>query len=224
MNKTFVKLAAVAMAALVSTATMAQDGGNATTSNLKIGYTNVAYIFNISPRAKEIENEIKTRTTMLQKQIEEKEQELQSKFETYQKQRESMMESIRADKEQELRNLDAAIMNLRKNGEAELKNKYEELVSPESDRISDAVKSVAKENGFTYIINGDPQILLYGQEGLDVTPMVLKKLGITPPPPGSNPSTARPAAGGSSAPASPGSTGARPAPGSGTNYKPKPKK
>lgn len=121
---------------------------------------------------------------MLLKEIENKEKDFQDKLASYQKAQGNMLESIKADKENELRNLESSIMNLKKNAEAELKAKYEELVAPESDRISKAVKDVASENGYTYIINGDPQIVLYASEKFDVTDLVLKKLGITPPPPG----------------------------------------
>lgn len=172
----------IVTAALVASSFL---GANAQTEGLKIGYTNVNYIFSLSPRSKEIESEIKTRTQILQKEIEKKEQELQAKFQDYEKSRNSMMESIRADKENELRNLEQSIMNLRKNADGELRNKYEELVAPESEKISKAVKDVAKENGFTYIMNGDPQVMLFGEEKFDVTDMVLKKLGISPPAPGS---------------------------------------
>jgi outer membrane protein len=153
----------------------------------KLGYTNVNYIYSLSPKSKEIESEIKSRTTMLQKEIENKEKDFQEKLASYQKAQGNMLESIKADKENELRNLESSIMNLKKNAEAELKAKYEELVAPESDRISKAVKDVATENGFTYIINGDPQIVLYSSEKYDVTDLVLKKLGITPPAPGEKP-------------------------------------
>jgi outer membrane protein len=151
---------------------------------VKIGYTNVSYIFSISPRSKEIESEIKSRTQLLQKEVEGKEKELQEKYAAYQKSASTMMESIRADKENEIRNLEQSIMNLRKNADAELRQKYEDLVSPESDKIQKAIKEVAKENGYTYVINGDPQSMLYGEEKYDITDLVLKKLGITRPAPG----------------------------------------
>ncbi len=182
MSNTIIMKKFIVTAALLASGIL---GAQAQTDGLKIGYTNVNYIFSLSPRSKEIESEIKTRTQILQKEVEKKEQELQAKFQDYEKTRSTMMESIRADKENELRNLEQSIMNLRKNADGELRNKYEELVAPESEKISKAVKDVAKENGYTYIMNGDPQVMLFGEEKYDVTDLVLKKLGITPPAPGS---------------------------------------
>lgn len=148
---------------------------------LKIGYTNANYIFSLSPRSKEIESEIKTRSTQLRKEIEKKEEDYRSKFEEYDKNKGSMSNAIRQSKEDEIRALEQNIMNLRQNAETEIKNKSDELIAPESEKISKAIKEVATENGYTYIFNGDPQIMLYGTEALNVTDLVLKKLNINPP-------------------------------------------
>ena len=183
-------------------------GAQEAAAPIKIGYTNVTYIFNLSPKSKEIESELKSRQTMLSKEIENKQKDFQEKLAAYQKAQGNMLESIKADKENELRNLQTSIETLQRNAEAELKNKYDELIAPESDRISKAVKEVATENGYTYIINGDPNTVLYSSEKYDVTNLVLKKLGINPP------ATADKAASGSGAGTSPAAVkpaGAKPA-------------
>jgi outer membrane protein len=172
------------------------------TRPMKIGYTNANYIFSISPRAKEIESEIRSRTLVLRKELEKKQEEFRAKLDDYEKAKTAMMESIRKSKENELRNLEQNLMELQQNAEGELKNKYDELVAPESDRIQKAIKDVAAENNFTYVINGDPQVLLYGVESGNITDLVLKKLGITPPPPGSeNNAETKPNTGGNDSPA-----------------------
>jgi len=159
---------------------------------LKIGYTNANYIFSLSPRSKEIESEIKTRSTQLRKEIERKEEEFRTKYEEYDKGKANMSNAIRQSKEDELRAGEQNIMTLRTNAETEIKNKSDELIAPESDKISKAIKEVAAENNFTYVLNGDPQIMLYGTESLNITDLVLKKLGITAPTPGSEKTTTEP--------------------------------
>jgi outer membrane protein len=164
---------------LLSVASFAQDKA------LKIGYTNANYIFSLSPRSKEIESDLKTRSIQLKKEIEKKEEEFRAKYEDYDKNKGNMSTAIRQSKEDELRSAEQNIMNLRQNAEQEIKTKSDELIAPESDRIAKAIKEVATENSFTYVLNGDPQIMLYGAESLNITDLVLKKLGITPPVPGS---------------------------------------
>lgn len=161
---------------------------------LKIGYTNANYIFSLSPKAKEIESELKTRSIQLKKEIEKKEEDFRGKYEEYDKTKGTMSSAIRQSKEEELRSLESIIMNLRQNAEQEIKTKSDELIAPESDRIAKAIKDVASENGYTYIFNGDPQIMLYGAEAFNITDLVLKKLGIEKPVPGAEPKTDAPAA------------------------------
>jgi outer membrane protein len=175
MKKTFIAL----VICLCATLAWAQD------KPLKIGYTNANYIFSLSPRSKEIESEIKTRSTQLRKEIERKEEDFRTRYEEYEKGKGAMSNAIRQSKEDELRSMEQNIMTLRQNAETEIKNKSDELIAPESDKISKAIKEVAAENNFTYILNGDPQIMLYGTESLNITDLVLKKLNITAPGPGS---------------------------------------
>jgi len=155
----------------------------------KIGYTNANYIFSISPKAKEIESEIRSRSMVLRKELEKKQEEFRTKLDDYEKTKNSMMEAIRRSKENELRNLEQNLMELQQGAETEIKNKTDELIAPESDRIQKAIKDVAAENGYTFVINGDPQVLLYGVESANITDLVLKKLGITPPTPGAENTT-----------------------------------
>ena len=155
----------------------------------KIGYTNANYIFSVSPKAKEIESEIRSRSMVLRKELEKKQEEFRTKLDDYEKTKNSMMEAIRRSKENELRNLEQNLMELQQGAETEIKNKTDELIAPESDRIQKAIKDVAAENGYTFVINGDPQVLLYGVESANITDLVLKKLGITPPAPGSENTT-----------------------------------
>ncbi|MES2389562.1 MAG: OmpH family outer membrane protein [Bacteroidota bacterium] len=189
--KTTISKAIFALLFLAAFSVNAQDADKP----MKIGYTNVNYIFSLSPQSKVIESELKSRQAMLTKEIEYKQKDFQTKLEAYQKAQSTMLESIKADKETELRNLQTSIQTLQTNAESELKTKYDELIAPESERISKAVKDVAVENGFTYVINGDPNTVLYSNEKFDVTDLVLKKLGINPAAAGSEkPAADKPAA------------------------------
>ncbi|SFC68311.1 outer membrane protein [Flexibacter flexilis DSM 6793] len=186
----FFALIAVTVAAQAqdSTATKVNAAG---AKNLKIGYTNVNYILSVSPRAKEIEADLKARGIQLKKEIDGKMQQLETKYADYQKNAATMLESIRVDKENELRTLQASIETLQQNAQTELKNKEDELLKPEIEKIYKAINEVAIAEGYTYVLNSD-QVLLYAVEQFDVTESVAKKLGFKLPAPGSE--TATPAA------------------------------
>ena len=62
------------------------------------------------------------------------------------------------------------------------------IAEPALDKIQKAIEEVAKENGYNFIINsGQPEvglhIILYADEKDNISNLVLKKLGIEPPPP-----------------------------------------
>ena len=56
-------------------------------------------------------------------------------------------------------------------------NKETELFQPIFDAAKEAIETVAKENGYTYIIDESVGVLLYAG-GDDILPLVKTKLGI----------------------------------------------
>lgn len=59
-------------------------------------------------------------------------------------------------------------------------------MDPVQAKVGKTIEDVAKENGFSLILNlqiSGLDVILYGDDKLDVSDLVLKKMGITPPPP-----------------------------------------
>jgi outer membrane protein len=180
MNKPFVIAVATVMTLL---------GGRSYAQNAqKIGYTNIDYIVANHPKSKQIETQLTTTRTQYSNAVQEKVKTFQDKLAVYQKGAAGMSEVIRTDREKELQNLQQSIEEFQRNAEAELQKKQQELLDPVLQEIDKAVKDVAKENNYTYVINTDvsPQltpVLLYVTEDFNITDLVFKKLGITPPKP-----------------------------------------
>jgi outer membrane protein len=68
-----------------------------------------------------------------------------------------------------------------------LQRKSGELLEPVFEKIQNAIDAVAKANGYTHVFNsGQPEaglnILLYARDEDNISDLVLKQLGITPPP------------------------------------------
>lgn len=175
--KTKFLIIAIALTAITFTATAQGD--------LKIGYTTPDYILNQLPEAKQIEADLKSREKVLQNQLQAKYKEYETKVADYQANVESWDELIRSDKEQELTSLQQSLQRFQGEAEQSLMKKREELLKPAYEKIGKAIEDVAKENGYSHIFNlGAPglDILLFARQEDDVTSLVLKKLGITPPP------------------------------------------
>jgi outer membrane protein len=180
MNKVKFFLAAVCMVAM-SVVSNAQ-----TAASLKIGYTNVEYILALMPESKQIESDLKAYSTQLETQLQTKYKEYQTKGEAYQKGAQTMTDVIRADKEKELMSLQSSIEEFQKNAEASLQKKQQALLEPAYKKMQKAIDDVAKENNITYIFNSDAgygtnAILLHAPESDNVSDLVLKKMGVTPP-------------------------------------------
>ena len=101
----------------------------------------------------------------------------------YQASAATMVDLVRKDKETELQQLEQNIQKFQQDAQASVQKKEADLMTPLYRKIGDAIKEVAKENGFSLIINaqvGQADILLYTDEKYDVSTMVLKKMGVAP--------------------------------------------
>ena len=106
---------------------------------------------------------------------------LDEKVKVYQEARQSgMLNQIQtAEREAELQKMNQEIVQYEQQLQNQLAQKRQELLGPILQKVDQAVKAVASENGFvmifdTSITNG----VLYAQDSEDVLPLVKSKLGI----------------------------------------------
>src|SRR5258708_35362962 len=136
------------------------------------------------PEYKQVENQMKTHGDQLQAQLKAKYTEYETKLKTYQAGATTMVDAVRKDKETELTQLQENIQKFQQDAEASLRKKQTDLTAPVYAKIGKSIGDVAKENGYTFIINpqlvGGGDILLYTDEKYNISVLVLKKMGITP--------------------------------------------
>lgn len=167
--------------ALVTAVSMAQ-----TTAPVKVGYADVEYIFSQMPEAKQIETELQTLQTQLKKQYDAKVAEFQKKLDEYQKFGPTAPDAVRQNSERELNQLRENIQKFEQDSQVDLEKKRNTLLTPVQEKVGKNIEETAKENGFSLILNlqiSGLDVVLYGDEKLDISDLVLKKMGITPPPP-----------------------------------------
>jgi outer membrane protein len=151
----------------------------------KIGYADVEYIFSQMPESKTIEAELQSLQNQLKKQIDTKLAEFQKKVAEYQQFGANVPESVRQNTERELRQMQENIEKLQQDAQMDMQRKQSQLMEPVYTKVGKAIEEVAKENGFSLILNNQISgldVILYGDEKLDVSDLVLKKMGITPKP------------------------------------------
>src|SRR5690606_13971606 len=133
----------------------------------------------------QIETELKSTQTQLKNRIDAKTQEFQKKLADYQANLNTMLDAVRQNTERELTQLQENLQQLQQDAQVTIQNKQAELMEPVYNKVGKAIEDVAKENGYTFILNqqiGGLDVILYGDEKNDVSDLVLKKLGVTPKP------------------------------------------
>jgi outer membrane protein len=163
-----------------------------TAAATKVGYADVDYIFSQMPEAKQIDTELKSTQTQLKNQIDTKAKEFQTKLQDYQANMNTMLDAVRVNTERELRQLQENIELLQQNAQTTIQNKQTQLMQPVYQKVGKAIEDVAKENGFTFILSqqiGGLDVILYGDDKMDISDLVLKKMGITPKPATTPPGT-----------------------------------
>ena len=165
---------------------------HAQTTPTKIGYADVDYIFSQLPEAKQIDTELKSTQAQLKNQIDSKYQEYQKKLADYQANINTMLEAVRANTERELIQMQQNIEKLQADAQTTISAKENQLMEPVYKKVGKGIEDVAKENGFTFILSqqiGGLDVILYGDDKMDISDLVLKKLGVTPKPPTTPPAT-----------------------------------
>lgn len=149
----------------------------------KIGSADVDYIFSQMPEFKQIDAELKSLENMLKKNLEAKGQEFQRKVAEYQQNAGTMLDAVRQNTERELQQLQANLEKMQQDAQAEIQKKSTTLMEPVYAKVGKAIEDVAKENGYSFILNqqiGGLDVILYGDQNADVSDLVLKKMGVTP--------------------------------------------
>ncbi|WP_035755799.1 OmpH family outer membrane protein [Hugenholtzia roseola] len=165
-------------------ATLFVFGANAQ-NTLKIGYTSATQILVLMPEFKVKQSELESYNKVLDGQLAAKQKEFQTKYEEYEKTRAQNPPVVNQQKENELRQLQQSFTDMQQQFQNDLAEKERALLEPLFGKIQDAINEVAKENQYTLVLNAfdgtnNPNIL-YAAEGIDITPLVLKKLGVEPP-------------------------------------------
>ena len=90
-----------------------------------------------------------------------------------------MSNLIRQSKEKEIVDLETRIREFESSADMALQNKQLELVTPLIEKVQNAVNTVGKEKGFTYILDKAVGAVVYiGDDAIDITPDVKAKLGL----------------------------------------------
>lgn len=148
-------------------------------AQVKIAHVNTAEILDAMPDKATAEKAMEKYYGELQSQLETMAKEYQSKMQDYEANVATMSNLVKQSKEKEIIDLQTRIQQFQANAEAEFENKRAELLKPILDKIQNAINTVGKEKGYTYMIDLATGAAVYvGTDAVDATKDVKAKLGI----------------------------------------------
>ena len=148
-------------------------------AQVKLAHVNTAEILDVMPDKATAEKSLEKYYGELQSQLEAMAKEYQTKMQDYEANQATMSNLVKQSKEKEIIDLQTRIQQFQANAENEFESKRAELLKPILDKIQNAINSVGKEKGYTYIIDLATGAAVYvGDNAVDVTKDVKAKLGI----------------------------------------------
>ncbi len=149
-------------------------------SQVKIGYFNSTTLLQEIPDVKQANANLEALSAQLQKKLEGMAQAFQQKYQelTQRKQRGELSPKQEEEEGAKLQQEQTKIGQQEQEMQLQLEEKRKELLQPILDNVSAKVAEVAKENGYTYIMDEGTGVLLFKDEASDVTDLVKAKLGI----------------------------------------------
>jgi len=162
----------------------------------KIGYLNSTEILQAMP-------EYKTMSAAIEKKKAEYSKMLEDMYAEYDKKTKELQGNPNMDKPtqelktQELKDLEKRMNDFQQKAQTDLQSYAQEISKPLQAKYQSAVKEIAKEQGFSYVLDLAANNVVYYPEtpGYDLSPAVKSKLGadMNPPAPKAASGTGRPA-------------------------------
>lgn len=143
----------------------------------KLGHINAQKLLETMPETVEAQKKLEAKQTEVETELTNMKEQYQTKAAEYSKNAKTYSDVVLASKQQELQDMEERIMRFQQIAVENLKKTQEELMNPIITKVMDAIKAVAKENGFAYIF--DTATMLYTADNAeDIAPLVRKKLGL----------------------------------------------
>jgi outer membrane protein len=104
--------------------------------------------------------------------------EFQRKSQEFEANQANLSELIRQSRQREIESLRERIIEFQSMAEEDLMQQENKLLAPIIDKAKKAIETVAKEKGYTYVIDSGMGTVLYAAPSEDIMPLVKAKLGI----------------------------------------------
>ncbi|MCR9154293.1 MAG: OmpH family outer membrane protein [Croceimicrobium sp.] len=153
---------------------------SAVSAQQKLGHINSDELLALMPETKLAQAELEKYGQQLEKDMGEMETELSTKIEQFRTNEPMMTTTTRELKTKELQDLQGRIQQFSQRAQQDIQQKQVDLFQPIIEKASKAIEDVAREKGFTYILDSSQSkaVVVFAENGEDIMPLVKAKLGI----------------------------------------------
>lgn len=152
--------------------------GNIAKAQTKIGYIDMNQLVDQMPETKIAMKSITDYNKQFIDELTKLNNELQAKGQAYNAQRATMTDAVRGIKEGELADLQKRFQDYQNTAQQQVEAKKNELGKPIIDKARAAAAEVAKEKGYTFVIDSSTVQLIVSPPGDDLMAATKAKLGI----------------------------------------------
>jgi len=146
----------------------------------KYAFVDMNYILSEIPAYKEAQKELDDLSEKWQKEIEAKYKEIEAKYKAYQQEQILLPADTKRQREQEIFESEKAAKELQKKRfgvDGSMFQKRKELIEPIQDEIYKAIKTMAKEKGYDFVMEKEKNSnILYADPKYDKSDIVLNKI------------------------------------------------
>lgn len=160
-------------------AVVVQGSMSLNAQELKFGHIDSRELLMSMPESDSAQAKIQKLAADYDSQMEEMQVELNKKYDNYINNRDTYTNLIRQTKEADIQEMQQRISQFEQMAQQDLQSQQQKLMQPILAKANNAVKEVARENGFIYIFDtGSGNPVYWSEQSTDIMPMVKSKLGI----------------------------------------------
>jgi len=148
--------------------------GSVLAADLKVAYIDIQKAVNECNAGKEAKNTIVKEAEKLHRQLTEKQKELQTMKESFDKQALMLTPDARATKEKEFQNKVREFQRWQEDAQNELNEKRKEAERNITIRLQKVIQKIGADEGYTFILERNENIVLYASKTIDITDRVIK--------------------------------------------------
>ena len=148
----------------------------------KYACVNTDYVLRNLPDYSQAQQRLDKYVSDWQREIEGKMQELETLRQSFQQEAYLLPDNLKNRRAQEIKTRDQEVRDLQRNrfaADGDLDKKRAELLKPIQDRVYSAIERIAKEKGFSLVLDkAGSATVLFASEKIDITNDVLQVLGV----------------------------------------------